>query len=77
MRVHGKKEVLLLKDREGGGPAAPVPPAADSWKSGKSGVEQYREKKNPQVRPHRRISFRRDLEQESLKTDRVEDNSGR
>jgi hypothetical protein len=56
--VNGKKESLLIKEREGGGPAAPggqgVNTAMERRASAATG-------KKPFVKPHRRITFQRNV----------------
>ena len=60
--VDGKKEALLIKDREGGGPGPPSVPASASQRSAAKTVQKKERRKVPRVRPNRRISFRQDSE---------------
>lgn len=58
--VNGKKEALLIKDREGGGPGPPPVPSSAAHRSPAQGVEKNKKRRVPKVRPNRRISFRQD-----------------
>ena len=60
--VNGKKEALFLKDREGGGAAAPVYTPSPQRLPGESTSGTDIRKKTPRALPHRRISFRRNAE---------------
>jgi type II secretory pathway component PulC len=61
--VNGRKEALLIKDREGGGPGAPNVPLSTSRIEPQHKPEKSAERKVPNVRPHRRISFSQDPDQ--------------
>jgi len=61
LKVHGKKEALFLKDREGGGAGAPVSAASPQWLKGTVPVKDIM-RKTPRALPHRRISFRQNPE---------------
>lgn len=67
LEVNGRNEVLLIKEREGGGPGAPTPQFSTT------GEETARQRVVPQrrvpvARPHRRINVGRgtDTEQENI-----------
>ncbi len=62
LSVNGKKEALLLKDREGGGPGPPKVSPAVSRPLPKAVTRKTVPRRVPQARPHRRISFRQDAE---------------
>jgi len=70
--VNGKKEALLIKDREGGGPGAPPVPASAAQRSPKKNVEKKETRKAPRVRPNRRISFRQNSEQSAANSEELE-----
>lgn len=65
--VNGQSESLVIKDREGGGPQAPVYAPGRSISTTANGSASVGEKrKRPRVRPHRRISFRQSGEADTL-----------
>jgi hypothetical protein len=81
--VNGKMEALLMKEREGGGPGPPQvnrPPAANRRRPTpnqaparyEDGAEEPVTRKPP-IRPHRRISFRRDPSQAEEEPPRIEE----
>lgn len=61
--VNGKKEALLIKDREGGGPGPPNEPSPKPRPARKVTPEIRATNTAPKARPHRRISFRQDPDQ--------------
>ena len=61
--VNGKKEALLIKEREGGGPGAPNVPRSEPRLVPQDTPEINAARKVPRARPHRRITFRKDPDQ--------------
>jgi type II secretory pathway component PulC len=57
LEINGKREVLLIKEREGGGPTAPGLGAAASSPTPRAQGATPRTRV-PVARPHRRVSFR-------------------
>jgi len=71
--VNGKKEALLIKEREGGGPGAPNVPRSKPQLVPEDRPEVNVTKKVPRARPHRRISFRQDSDQPESGPEVIED----
>jgi len=64
--VNGRKEALLIKDREGGGPGPPKVAAPSARVAPENKPDRKKAaRKVPRTRPHRRISFRQDAGQQS------------
>ncbi len=68
--VNGKKEALLIKDREGGGPGPPPVPKSAAQRSPAKTVEKNGKRTVPRVRPNRRISFRQDSSHPAVRPNR-------
>jgi len=75
LELNGKKQFLLLKDREGGGTSGRVSPSSTGsfpnpkkstfvMKASRTAFSKNRSKSPPTAVPHRRISFRQDNEEE-------------
>ncbi len=63
--VNGKREALIIKDREGGGPGAATGPDR-AVSVGNTSPRPVAARKRPRVKPHRRISFRQPARIEDL-----------
>jgi type II secretory pathway component PulC len=71
--VNGRKEALLIKDREGGGPGAPRVSPSASRLVPEAKPEKRVTRRAPKARPHRRISFRQDPELPEVEPEIIED----
>jgi type II secretory pathway component PulC len=71
--VNGKKEALLIKEREGGGPGAPNVPRSKPRLVPENTPVVNANRKVPRARPHRRISFRQDPDQPGIGSEVIED----
>jgi len=73
LAVNGKKEALLIKDREGGGPGPPKVSPSASRPVPEAKPEKSATRNVPKARPHRRISFRQDPELSEAEPEIIDD----